>query len=210
MASLKRRTLANPADDATSCIGRLVSSIRRFANSTRLACATVSGDAPTCSRNKRRRWRSPIPSLAARAPTPSRSSAPSSIKRSARRTVADGTEPRRTSRRGLRSTPKARPIAGLEGCGGRLEEVAVLGARTRGADRPGRRRPSSARRGRTARRSGRRALGALRDSAPHPVPQPPWRPRVARPGGRVWSFPDVFARSERPELRRRRDACGRR
>ncbi len=69
--------------------GNPVSSINFLAASRRRVCATATGVAPRCSRNRRRIWREPMPSRSANVSTPPSSSAPSAISRSARDTVTD-------------------------------------------------------------------------------------------------------------------------
>src|SRR5579863_7819225 len=55
----------------------------------RRVSATATGVAPKCRKNKRRRWREPMPSRCANASTPPSSNPLSAIKRNARETVVD-------------------------------------------------------------------------------------------------------------------------
>jgi hypothetical protein len=98
---LKRRTLPNPAAPAISVIVRAVSVISVLARKSLRVWAIDTGDAPRCRRRSRRRWRSPIPSRAASRSTPSSSSAPSAISRSARAALLD--VPRQAGRPGAAS-----------------------------------------------------------------------------------------------------------
>ena len=130
---MNRRRLPKPAASAMSVIGRLVSSISRFAKCSRRVCATAFGDAPTCCTNSRCRWRGPMPTRAASSSTDAASSTPSSI--SLQRALDDGgrAEPgRRAGRRlGTTAQTRAEPGFGCRRSGRVVADVDALGARHR-------------------------------------------------------------------------------
>ena len=86
-ASLKRRTLRNPAAKAISDIGIWVSLRSRLAFWTRRVAATSVGVAPVWRTNSRNKWRDPIPSRSASSATEASFRNPASIRRTARATV---------------------------------------------------------------------------------------------------------------------------
>jgi len=86
-ASLKRRTLPNPAVKAISDIGISVSSRSRLAFWTRRVAAICVGVAPVWRRNSRNKWRDPTPSRSASSAAEASFRNPSSIRCSARVTV---------------------------------------------------------------------------------------------------------------------------
>ena len=79
----------NPAANAICEIGSRVSSISFLAKWTRRVQCDFEGVAPRCWTNSRRRWRAVTPRRSASASTPSRSSAPSLIRRNPRDTTLD-------------------------------------------------------------------------------------------------------------------------
>ena len=137
--SLKRRMLPNPAASAISAIGRRVSWISCLANSTRLVCATVMGEAPRCCWNRRRNCRSPMPSRSASASTlaPSPSSAPSAIRARPRETVFE--VPRHEPRSGAvsgRQRRQGRKPASCAAAALGIEPAILEPGGARRADRP--------------------------------------------------------------------------
>jgi hypothetical protein len=81
MVMLNCRTLAKPAANATSVMGRSVVSMRSLAVWARRARASASGPAPTSATSTRFRWRSVYERRRARPVTPSLSTTPSEISR---------------------------------------------------------------------------------------------------------------------------------
>ena len=86
--SLNWRTLAKPAEKATSAAGRSVPTSSIRAVWARCARLSASGPAPSSVVSSRVRWRGEYPSRAARPGTPSRSTTPSAIRRIARPAVS--------------------------------------------------------------------------------------------------------------------------
>ena len=137
IAALKRRRLAKPAACAISVIGSAVSSSSFFAKWTRRVCATASGDAPRCSSNRRRRWRSADADL--RRELVHAALVERALADQAQRARHGGGRalPGRAARRRLRPAAPAGPEAGLRGRGRRRVEAAVpQQRRARGADGP--------------------------------------------------------------------------
>ena len=134
------RTLLNPAAVATCVIGRSVSSSRRRAKWARRERATSLGVAPTCSSNRRRRWRALTPSRAASSSSVASSSAPSAMRAHraahelgrvdpARRRVRD-----RDGSAGTDGSPRPRPRPRTRTaacCGAAARRAARAGSRSR-------------------------------------------------------------------------------
>ena len=99
--SLNCRTLPKPAPTATCANGSSVDSISVRADCARCALASATGPAPSSPTRMRFSWRSEKWRRAASPPTPSRSTAPSAINRTARPADVRAPVPGRRTRRAV-------------------------------------------------------------------------------------------------------------